>query len=142
MTSFLWIKVLHILAVISWMAGLLYLPRLFVYHVDQTPGSQSSDMLKVMEYRLFRYIMRPAMIVAWLSGAWLAYSSGFWTDKWFWVKVLFVLAMTGFHEAMGGEMAALSRDERKRSSKFFRVANEVPTLFMILIVILVVVKPF
>ena len=139
---YLWIKALHVIAVLSWMAGLLYLPRLFVYHVDAAPGSEQSETFKVMERRLFRAIMNPAMMVVWVSGGYLAYSSGFYVEGWFIVKFAFVFLMSGLHDAMGRWRKAFERDENEKSSKFFRMANEGPTLLMIGIVILVIVKPF
>jgi protoporphyrinogen IX oxidase len=139
---YLWIKAIHVIAIISWMAGLLYLPRLFVYHVDATTGSEQSETFKIMERRLLRAIMTPAMIVAWVSGGFLVYSSGLYVEGWFITKFLFVLGMSGLHDAMGRWRKAFERDENVKSSKFFRMVNEGPTVLMIGIVILVIVKPF
>lgn len=139
---YLWIKSLHVIAIISWMAGLLYLPRLFVYHAVQPEGSARSAMLEVMEYRLLRYIMRPAMVVAWGSGLWLAYDSGFWRSGWFHGKLVLVIAMTVVHEFLAREQRCFAAKRNTRSEKFFRVFNEVPTVLMILIVGLVILKPW
>ncbi|MGY8959684.1 MAG: protoporphyrinogen oxidase HemJ [Alphaproteobacteria bacterium] len=139
---YLWIKALHVIAVLSWMAGLLYLPRLFAYHVDAAPGSEQSETFKIMERRLLRAIMTPAMAVAWLTGGYLAFSSGFYVEGWFVAKFLFVLGMSGLHDAMGRWRKAFEQDKNEKSSKFFRMANEGPTVLMIGIVIFVIVKPF
>lgn len=138
----LWIKVVHILAVISWMAGLLYLPRLFVYHAENAGNRDISSLFKVMEGRLLRFIMRPAMVVAWISGLWLAYASGFHKDIWLALKLGLVVAMTGANVFFLGCHRAFLEDRNKRDSRFFRIINEVPTLLMIGIVVLVVIKPF
>ncbi|MFM1813712.1 MAG: protoporphyrinogen oxidase HemJ [Pseudomonadota bacterium] len=139
---YLWIKALHIIAVISWMAGLLYLPRLMVYHCDAERGSRQSETFKVMERRLFGYIMRPAMIVVWLSGLALVWISGFWAEPWMWAKFALVLALSAFNDIAGGWVRAFNEDRNTRTQKFYRVANEVPTAIMIVIVVLVIVKPF
>lgn len=137
----LWIKVLHVLAIISWMAGMLYLPRLFVYHADQPHGSDTARLFSVMEWRLYRYIMTPAMIVAWISGLWLAWSVFELRGAWLHGKILLVLAMSAHHGMQGKWRKALEAGTNIRGSRFFRVQNEVPTLLMIGIVILVIVKP-
>jgi putative membrane protein len=137
-----WVKVLHVVAIISWMAGMLYLPRLFVYHAVQEPGSGASEMLKVMERRLLRFIMNPAMVVAWLTGLWLAYSASFWSQGWLHGKLLFVLALSGVHGFLGAEVKRLATDQRGRDQKFYRIVNEIPTVLMVGIVIFVIVKPF
>lgn len=138
----LWIKALHIVAVISWMAGLLYLPRLFVYHVDAPKGSQQSETFKVMERRLFRAIMNPAMIVVWITGPLLAYMLSVYHDRWFLAKFLLVCVLTGFHHAVGRWRKAFEADANTRDARYFRIANEVPTLLMLGIVVFVVVRPF
>jgi putative membrane protein len=138
----LWIKALHIVAVISWMAGLLYLPRLFVYHAEAPKGSPQSETFKVMEWRLLRLIMNPAMIVVWLTGPLLAYLLGVYHDRWFVAKLVLVLLLTIYHHALGRWRKAFAEDRNTRDARYFRFANEVPTLLMIGIVILVVVKPF
>ena len=140
--TYLWLKSLHVIAVIAWMAGMLYLPRLFVYHSDAEPRSPVSDTFKVMERRLLRYIMSPALIVTWLTGLWLAYEAQFFKAGWLHGKLLLVLVMTGMHGMMSRWVKDFAADGRKRSSRFYRIANEVPTLLMIGIVILVIVKPF
>ena len=138
----LWIKALHVIAVISWMAGLLYLPRLFVYHAVQERGSASSEMLKTMERRLFKFIMIPAMTAVWITGLWMAYSGELWRDYWFLTKFLLVLGMTVTHEFLGAEQRRFASDGVRKSQKFYRFINEAPTLLMICIVFLVIVKPF
>ncbi|HRE19639.1 MAG TPA: protoporphyrinogen oxidase HemJ [Rhabdaerophilum sp.] len=138
----LWIKALHVIAVISWMAGLLYLPRLFVYHATESVGSEASERFKVMERRLFRFIMRPAMVVAWGAGLWLAWSSFGFRGGWLHAKLLFVVLLTIHHEMQGRWLGEFAEDRRVRSQRFFRVQNEIPTLLMVGIVIFVVVKPF
>ncbi len=138
----LWIKALHVIAIISWMAGLLYLPRLFVYHVVEPVGSETSERFKIMERRLFRYIMRPAMIVAWIAGLWLAWSSFGFRGGWLHAKLLFVVLLTVHHEMQGRWLREFAEDRRAHSQRFFRAQNEIPTLLMIGIVIFVIVKPF
>jgi putative membrane protein len=138
---YLWIKVLHVIAIISWMAGLLYLPRLFVYHAETPPGPQS-ETFKVMERRLYRFIMTPAMTIAWITGVFLAFDSGAFHQGWFHVKGLLVLAMSGAHIFDGFLQRRFARDANIHSARFYRFLNELPTLLMIGIVILVIVKPF
>ena len=138
----LWLKALHIIAVISWMAGLLYLPRLFVYHADTAVGSPQAATFKIMEARLERYIMTPAMIVVWLTGPLLAWQMGYLKDGWFWAKMLLVVALSVAHSQMSVWRKDFAADKNTRNTRFFRIANEVPTLLMIAIVVLVVVKPF
>ncbi|MDE3174997.1 MAG: protoporphyrinogen oxidase HemJ [Pseudomonadota bacterium] len=138
----LWIKALHVLAVISWMAGLLYLPRLFVYHADAEPGSKASETFKIMERRLLRGIMNPAMIVAWISGLYIAYAFSDFRAPWLHAKLTLVLLMSGFHGYLVGRMRAFAEDRNEKTATFYRLINEIPTVLMIGIVILVVVKPF
>ena len=138
----LWLKALHIVAVIAWMAGLLYLPRLMVYHCDAETGSKQAETFKVMERRLLYAIMSPAMVVVWISGPLLAWQMGVLAERWFIAKAVLVIAMTGFHHALGAWRKAFAADRNARAAKFYRIANEVPTLLMIAIVVLVVVKPF
>lgn len=138
---YLWIKALHVVAIISWMAGLLYLPRLFVYHADVGPGAQS-ETFKIMERRLYRYIMTPAMVVAWASGLFMAIDAGAFREPWFHVKALLVLLLTASHFHDGVLLRAFAADENVRSSRYFRVINEIPTLLMIGVVVMVIVKPF
>jgi protoporphyrinogen IX oxidase len=138
----LWIKTLHVVAIISWMAGLLYLPRLFVYHAEEAVGSPVSERFKTMEYRLYRFIMRPAMVVVWLTGLWLAWSSFGFRGGWLHAKLMLVVILSIHHEIQGRWLRAFAREERPHSQRFYRFQNEIPTLLMIGIVILVIVKPF
>lgn len=137
-----WIKALHVIAVIAWMAGMLYLPRLFVYHCDAEPGSRQSETFKIMERRLLKAIMTPAMVVTWLAGLYIAYAGNWFTAPWLHGKLLLVIAMSGVHGFLSRCVKDFAADRNTRSTKFYRVINEVPTLLMIVIVILVVVKPF
>mgnify|MGYP001421994841 CR=1 FL=1 len=137
-----WIKVLHVLAIVSWMAGLLYLPRLFVYHAGVAPGSETSELFKLMERRLNKAIMVPAMIVSWLTGLWLAYEAGFFREGWFHGKLLLVIAMSAVHGLLASRLRDFAQDQNTKRHVYFRVWNEIPTLLMIGIVILVIVKPF
>ncbi|MDB5473150.1 MAG: hemJ [Devosia sp.] len=138
-----WVKALHVIAVIAWMAGMLYLPRLFVYHAVAAPGSEQSETFKVMERRLLRAIMTPAMIATYLFGFWLVV--GGWADPgagWLHLKLALVLGLTACHGLLARYTRLFAADKNPRSQKFFRIINEVPTVLMIAIVILVVVKPF
>lgn len=137
-----WAKALHIVAVISWMAGMLYLPRLFVYHCDAEIGSKQSETFKVMERRLLKAIINPAMIATWIFGLYLAWSGGWFSSGWFHAKLFLVLLMSGVHGFLTSRVRDFALDRNTRSSKFYKIINEVPTVLMILIVILVVVKPF
>ncbi len=139
---YLWIKALHVIAVMSWMAGLLYLPRLFVYHAENADELRQCATFKVMERRLYRYIMSPAMTVSWLTGLFLAVDSGAFSAGWFHAKALLVLAMTGAHVYDGMLVARFAHDANTHSPRFYRIINEGPTLLMIAIVALVIVKPF
>ncbi len=142
MTHILWIKVLHIVAVIAWMAGHLYLPRLFVYHADTEAGSEASETFKVMERRLLRVIMTPAMLVSWISGIALLVASEQWQEGWFLAKLALVVLLSIQHGMAALWRRELERNLRLRSPRFYRIANEIPTLLMVAIVILVVIKPF
>ncbi|GLI20786.1 putative membrane protein [Xanthobacter flavus] len=137
-----WIKALHVIAVIAWMAGMLYLPRLMVYHCAAEVGSVQSETFKVMERRLLKAIINPAMIVTWLAGLWLVYEGGWYKAGWFHAKFALVLAMSAMHGFLVRWVREFAEDRNKRPARFYRIANEVPTLLMIGIVILVVVKPF
>ncbi len=140
-----WIKALHIIAVISWMAGMLYLPRLFVYHTQVKVGSEASEMLKTMERRLLRYIINPAMIVTWGAGLWLInYTNALDTEqngKWMHYKLSLLVLMQIAHAVMARSRRNFANDKNTKSAKFYRILNEVPTVLMIGIVILVVVRP-
>jgi putative membrane protein len=138
----LWLKAFHVVAVIAWMAGLLYLPRLYVYHCGAEKGSKESETFKVMERRLLHFIMSPAMVAVWVSGGWLAWAMGVINDRWLWAKFALVVLMTGFHHALGVWRLDFAADWNTRSPRFYRIMNEVPTLLMIGIVVLVIVKPF
>lgn len=139
-----WTKALHIISVIAWMAGLFYLPRLFVYHAAEKPGSASSETFKVMERRLLRIIMNPAMIATWVFGISLLLTPGIvdWADGWIWVKAVLVLLLTFYHHLLAMWFKAFRADANKHDGRFYRVMNELPTLAMIGIVIMVVVRPF
>jgi putative membrane protein len=139
---YLWLKALHIIAVIAWMAGMLYLPRLFVYHCESAPGSVQSETFKVMERRLLRTIINPAMVASWTLGLWLAWSGNFLSAPWLHGKLVLVLVMSGVHGMLARWMKDFAADRNRHTQKFFRIMNEVPTVLMIGIVILVVVKPF
>jgi protoporphyrinogen IX oxidase len=138
---YLWIKALHVIAIISWMAGLLYLPRLFVYHADAAPGPQS-ETFKLMERRLLALIMRPAAAVAWISGLYLALQGGYFHNGWLHAKLALVLLLTAVHGYDEVLAKGFRLDRNSRASKFYRYYNEAPTLLMIAIVVLVVVRPF
>lgn len=138
---FLLLKSLHIIAVISWMAGLLYLPRLFVYHVGIEKKSQSDEMLQLMEKRLLKFIMNPAMIVVFVTGISMIHFVGM-ADGWLHIKILLVLFMAGFHGFLAKSRKDFVNGNNKNSEKFYRIANEVPTILMIAIVFLVIFKPF
>ena len=139
-----WTRALHIIAVIAWMAGMLYLPRLFVYHAGVQPGSESSEMLKIMERRLLRAIINPAMITVFLLGGALLSTPGVadWSMGWLHAKLLLVLVMVGLHGMMSKWRKEFEADRNQRSAKFYRLVNEVPTVLLIAVVILAVVKPF
>ena len=138
-----WIKALHVIAVISWMAGMLYLPRLFVYHCAAEKGSAQSETFKVMERRLLRAIINPAMIATWLLGLGLAFDQGWFRPlHWLDAKLALVLALSAVHGLFARWVKAFATDGRPYSQKFFRIINEIPTVLMIGIVLLVVLKPF
>jgi putative membrane protein len=138
----LWLKAFHIIAVISWMAGLLYLPRLFVYHTMAKPGSEQSETFKVMERRLLKYIMLPAMIVSWGLGIALILQNHLAAASWFQAKFVAVLALSAMHGLLSRWTRDFSLDRNRHSEKFYRIINEIPTLLMIAIVLLAVLKPF
>ena len=139
-----WIKALHVIAVIAWMAGMLYLPRLFVYHCDAGPGTPASETFKVMERKLLRAIINPAMIATFLFGGLLMATPGAvdWSRGWIWVKLALVLALAAEHGLLARCRRDFEADRNRRPARFYRIINEVPAVLMIAIVILVVVKPF
>jgi len=137
-----WLKALHVIVVISWMAGMLYLPRLFVYHADAPKGSALSETFKVMERRLLKGIVNPSMILVFLTGITLAFLTGYWQAPWLQAKFALVLGLGGLHGYLARCVRAFAADANDRCARFYRVLNEVPAGLMILIVVLVVVKPF
>ena len=139
---YLWLKAFHIIAVISWMAGLLYLPRLFVYHTMAKPGSEQSETFKVMERRLLNFIMTPAMAVSWILGIVLVLQGQWMTTTWFLIKFALVIALSLMHGLLSHWVAEFSLDRNRHTQKFYRIVNEIPTVLMIAIVLLAVVKPF
>lgn len=140
--SYLWLRAFHIIAVIAWMAGLLYLPRLFVYHTQVPAGSEASETFKVMERRLLKAIMWPAMIVSWALGLVLMLGTGAYLQGWLHAKLALVVLLTAAHLLMGRWKNDFARDANTRPERFYRIVNEVPTVLMIGIVILAVVRPF
>jgi protoporphyrinogen IX oxidase len=138
----LWIKAAHVIAIIAWMAGMLYLPRLFVYHAESPKGSDVSATFKVMERRLLKLIINPAMILVFLTGFTLVYLTGDWQDGWWQAKFVLVLGLAGLHGYFARCVRAFAEDANQRPPRFYRILNEVPTVLMILIVVLAVVKPF
>lgn len=137
-----WLKAFHVIAVISWMAGMLYLPRLFVYHCSAEKGSELSETFKVMEQRLLKVIINPAMIISWVLGLWLAWQAGVWSSGWFHAKLLAVLALSGAHGYFSAAVRAFAEDRNAKPASHWRLMNEVPTVLMIAVVVLVIVKPF
>jgi protoporphyrinogen IX oxidase len=140
--AYLWIKAVHVVAIISWMAGLLYLPRLFIYHCDAALGSVQSETFKVMERRLLSIIMTPAMIISWVLGLWLAWTGGHLSQPWFHAKLALVIGLSAVHGSFSAAAGAFAEDRNDKPPRHWRIVNEVPTLLMIAIVILVIVKPF
>lgn len=142
---YFWTKSLHIISVISWMAGMFYLPRLFVYHAEKAPvGSEMSETFKIMERKLMRAIINPAMTATWVFGLMLVFTPGVidWSEIWPWVKAIMVTLMSAFHGWLSVRRKEFERDENTRSGRAYRLANEVPTVLMLVIVIMVIVKPF
>ena len=137
-----WIKALHVMAVISWMAGMLYLPRLFVYHAVAEPGSVQSETFKVMERRLLEYIINPAMIVSWVAGLWLAWVVFRFQGGWLHGKLALVIGLSAVHGMFSAAVRAFAEDRNTRSQTYWRAMNEVPTAIMVVVVVLVIVKPF
>ena len=143
MNSYLLFKSLHLIAVVSWMAGLLYLPRIFVYHVENKDKKEATDIFEVMEKRLFFYIMRPAMILTWIFGLILIYLYGIeiFSQLWMQIKIVLVILLSGYNDYLGKCLVALKNNSNTRSAKFFRIINEIPTVMLIFIVFLVIFKP-
>lgn len=139
-----WVKALHVISVLAWMAGLMYLPRLFVYHADAPTGSAQSETFKVMERRLYRGITTPAMIATWIFGLWLAFGFGIvdFSQGWMWLKAVMVIALSGYHGFCGRLLRDFANDRNAHPSRYFRMINEVPFVLAIVIVIAVIVKPF
>ena len=143
-TAYPWIKALHVISVIAWMAGMFYLPRLYVYHCETKPGSAESERFKVMEYKLLRFIINPAMVAAFCFGILLASTPGVidWGATWWWTKLASLFLLTGFHGAASKWRREFMEDRNRKSARFYRIANEVPTVLMIVIVVMVIVRPF
>ena len=141
-TLYLWIKALHVIAIIAWMAALLYLPRLFVYHAGAAPGSPQSETFKVMERRLLKAIATPAMVASWLFGLGVAWIADSWSSGWFHVKLACVAGLTLVHMMLARHVRLFAADRNLRSDRYFRLLNEIPTILMIIIVIMVIIKPF
>jgi putative membrane protein len=139
---YLWLKAFHVIAVIAWMAGMLYLPRLFVYHCQTPPGSEGSERFKVMERKLLKGIINPSMIAVWVLGLTLIWITGAYTQPWMQLKFLLVFLLSGFHGFLVRCWRDFANDRNRRSERFFRAINEIPALIMIGVVILVIVKPF
>jgi putative membrane protein len=138
----LWVKALHVISVIAWMAGMLYLPRLFVYHAEAAKGSEISETFKVMERRLLKAIINPSMILVFLTGFTLLYLTGDWREGWWQAKFVLVLGLAGLHGYFARCVRGFADDANSRPASFYRILNEAPTILMIVIVILAVVKPF
>ena len=143
MNSYLLLKSLHLIAVVSWMAGLLYLPRIFVYHVENKEKKEATNIFEVMEKKLFYYIMRPAMILTWVFGLALIYLNGLeiFSQLWMQIKIVLVILLSAYNDYLGRCLVSLKNNSNTRSSKFFRIINEVPTIMLILIVFLAIFKP-
>ena len=143
MNSYLVLKSLHLIAVISWMAGLLYLPRIFVYHVENYEKKEITDVFEVMEKRLYNYIMRPAMLLSWLFGIILVYLNGLdvLNNLWMQTKLILVIILSGYHEYLGKCLISLKNKTNTKTARFYRYINEVPTILLILIIFIVIIKP-
>ncbi|MCB8840569.1 protoporphyrinogen oxidase HemJ [Aurantimonas sp. VKM B-3413] len=143
-SGYLWIKSIHIFAVIAWMAGMLYLPRLFVYHAEAGPKTPQSETFKVMERRLLKGIINPSMIATWVAGVWLAVQGDWFTpgNSWLHAKILLVVVLSGIHGMLSAGVRRFAEDRNTKSSRYWRILNEVPAVLLALIIVLVVVKPF
>ena len=139
---YLWLKAFHVIAIIAWMAGMLYLPRLFVYHCEAPRGSIQSETFKIMERRLLKAIINPAMIVTWVLGLVLVWQGGWWTAGWLHAKLALVVILSGLPGVYARRLKEFAADQNTRPARYYRILNEVPTALMIGIVILVIVKPF
>jgi putative membrane protein len=139
---YLWFKAFHVMAAISWMAGMLYLPRLFVYHCRAEKGSPQSETFKVMERRLLRGIINPAMVVSWALGLWMVYDGGWISAHWLHVKLLLVVVLSGVHGMLARWTMDFAADQNRHSERFYRIVNEVPAVLMVGVVIMAVIKPF
>jgi putative membrane protein len=140
--AYLWVKAVHLIAVISWMAGMLYLPRLFVYHCEAERGSELSEKFKIMERRLLRAIINPAMIVTWVLGLWLAWQGRHFSSGWFHVKLAAVIVLSGVHGYLSASVRRFAEDANAVSARTWRIINEVPAVLMVIIVLMAVAKPF
>ena len=143
MNLYLLFKSLHLIAVVSWMAGLLYLPRIFVYHVEHYEKKEATDIFEVMEKRLFFFIMRPAMIFSWVFGLILIYLNGLeiFSQLWFQIKIVLMILLSAYNDYLGKCLAALKNSTKTKSAKFFRIINEIPTIILITVVFLAIFKP-
>ena len=139
-STYNWIKIIHISFMVAWMAGLLYLPRIFVYHKENEKENKAVDIFKIMEHKLYHYIMYPSMIIVWVSGLYLGHVLGF--DTWLIVKIGFVILLTAYHILLGYYLNQFKLDRQKLSSRFFRLINEIPFVILFIILILVIMKPF
>jgi protoporphyrinogen IX oxidase len=137
-----WVLAFHLMAVIAWMAGMFYLPRLFVYHCGAEPGSRQSETFKLMEYRLLTQIINPAMVATWVAGVWLMWMHGLIHAGWMQAKLAFVVLLSGYHGMLAAYVRHFAADRNRHSERYYRVINEVPTVLMMAIVILAIVKPF
>jgi len=139
-----WVKALHVISVIAWIAGMMYLPRLFVYHAAAEKGSIQSETFKIMERRLYRGIITPAMVLTWVFGLTMVFTPGIidWSTGWPWVKAVAVILLSGIHGFYGRQLKNFAADRNERPQGFFRVVNELPFVLVIIIVIMVIVKPF
>ena len=143
MNTYLLFKSLHLIAVVSWMAGLLYLPRIFVYHVENKEKKEATEIFEVMERKLFFYIMRPAMIFVWIFGLVLIYLNGIevFLQLWFQIKIVLVILLSGYNDFLGKCLVSLKNSTNTKSAKFFRIINEIPTVILIIVVFLTIFKP-
>ena len=139
-STYNWIKIIHISFMVAWMAGLLYLPRIFVYHKENEKENKAVDIFKIMEHKLYHYIMYPSMIIVWVSGLYLGHVLGF--DTWLIVKIGFVILLTAYHILLGYYLNQFKLDRQELSSRFFRLINEIPFVILFIILILVIMKPF